>query len=171
VAHPSQKDFFNNVKAKYPSNFTSVSVLDCGSLDINGSLKDLFSNSTYTGVDIVAGKNVDVVSKISDLSFNMQFDTLVSGEMLEHDETWRESLLTMYNLVKHGGLIAISCAGKDRPEHGTKKSDGNEWGTGDYYQNLEPSHLKTIYQDKMFKTSHYEVNIPQHDTYFYGIKA
>jgi len=41
-----------------------LTILDVGSLDINGSYKPLFSNPkwTYFGLDVVAGPTVDVVA-------------------------------------------------------------------------------------------------------------
>jgi SAM-dependent methyltransferase len=174
MAHPAQKEFFREVKKKYPEKFHQVNIIDCGSLDVNGSLKDLFTQSQYTGVDIVGGKNVDVVSHIKDITFeDNSFDTVISGEMLEHDETWRESLQKMYDLCKSGGLLAISCAGKDRREHGTRRTTGMRgiWGTSpDYYMNLEEEHFREVYKDEMFTDTHHEYNPTAKDQYFYGIK-
>ena len=171
MAHQAQKAFFNRVKELYPHFFNKGIVLDFGSLDINGSLKDIFSADTlYRGIDIVAGKNVDFVSKAHEFTSNLVYPTIISGEMLEHDEYWRESLLNMYNLCGVGGLIAISCAGKDRPEHGTRRTDGNEWGTGDYYKNLEPKDIMEVYKPDMFTDYYFEENTTAKDTYFYGIK-
>lgn len=168
MAHQAQKDFFNVVKNTYPQYFKNVSVIDCGSLYVNGSLKDLFEDSNYIGVDIVGGGNVDIISPIHELKYEDKFDTVVSAEMLEHDAYWKESLKRMYQMCKQGGLIAISCAGKGRREHGTRRSDGEEWGTGDYYMNIEPDHIKEVYKDYMFKEMYHEEN--NTDTYFYGIK-
>lgn len=172
MAHAAQKNFFNTVKATYPHFFTNVSVIDCGSLDVNGSLKDFFTNSEYIGVDIVPGKNVDIVSAIKDLP-DTQYDVVISGEMLEHDEYWVESLQKMYAMCKLGGLIAISAAGKDRPEHGTTRTTGKSklWGTApDYYMNIEEKHIKQVYKKNMFTDYHTEYNDRDKDIYFYGIK-
>lgn len=170
MAHIQQKEFFNKVKEKYPQYFDGIRVIDFGSLNVNGSLKDLFTNSNYIGVDIVNGDNVDIVSKAHEYKEGNNFDATISGEMLEHDEFWRDSLLNMYNLTRKGGLIAISCAGKDRPEHGTRRSDGMEWGTGDYYMNIEPHHIREVFKDDMFTDIYFEENQQSKDTYFYGIK-
>lgn len=170
MAHQAQKDFFNKVKGLYPEAFNNVKVIDFGSLDVNGKLNDNFTDSAYIGVDIVAGANVDVVSKAHKFKSQSKFDTVISGEMLEHDEYWKESLLNMYKLCGKGGLIAFSCAGKDRPEHGTRRTDGNEWGTGDYYKNLEPKDIMEVYTPDMFTDYYFEENTTAKDTYFYGIK-
>ena len=47
MAHEQQKNFFKRVKEKYPKYFTDVKVLDIGSLDINGSIKDVFDYPFY----------------------------------------------------------------------------------------------------------------------------
>jgi len=170
MAHKEQRDFFQSVKDKFPEYFSNKTVLDFGSLDVNGSLKDLFTDCNYTGIDIVSGKNVDVISTAHEYQ-GQSADVVTSGEMLEHDEYWKQSLQNMYDKCNPGGLIAISCAGKDRPEHGTRRSDGNEWGTGDYYRNIEPKDIKTVYKKEMFSEVHYEENANSKDTYFYGIKV
>lgn len=172
MAHQAQRDFFLSVKDKHPEHFHNVSVIDCGSLDVNGSLKDLFIDSQYTGVDIVGGKNVDIVSAIKDLP-DTQYDTVISGEMLEHDESWAASLKKMYDMCKPGGLIAISAAGRGRREHGTRRTTGSSiWGTSpDYYMNIEEEHVRSVYKPEMFKELHISYNEQAHDIYCYGIKS
>ena len=59
MAHLEQRRFFEQVKTDYPKFFQSVSVLEVGSLDINGSLRDLFQDCNYLGVDVATGKGVD----------------------------------------------------------------------------------------------------------------
>lgn len=56
MAHPEQQVFMLSVKNKFPEKFNNCSVLDVGSLDINGNNRYLFSNYTYIGVDIGVGK-------------------------------------------------------------------------------------------------------------------
>jgi SAM-dependent methyltransferase len=171
MAHLEQRQFFESVRELYPQFFNNVRVLDCGSLDVNGNLKEFFIDSDYTGVDIVTGKNVDIVSKVHELDFKDEsFDVVVSAEMLEHDEYWEQSLKKMYSLARSGGLIAISCAGENRPEHGTLRSNGQEWGTGDYYKNLTPKDLKKVLKKSMFNDWKFSENHDVHDTYFVGIK-
>lgn len=61
-------------------------VLDVGSLDVNGTYRDLFTN--YTGLDIAPGKNVDIVSKNS-YEYppkDNSFEVVISGNTIEHIE-------------------------------------------------------------------------------------
>lgn len=171
MAHEAQRRFFHKVKETFPTYFRNVQVADFGSKDYNGSLRDLFAESRYTGIDIHQGKNVDVVRKASEYDPGVLFETIVSGEMLEHDEHWQESLRNMYNLLQKGGLLAISCAGTDRPEHGTSRTDRELYGTDvDYYRNLTPKDLQQVLKEGMFTDYHFEEDKEAHDTYFYGIK-
>ena len=47
MAHAEQKEFMTSVKERFPEKFVNCRVLDIGSLDINGSIKELFENSEY----------------------------------------------------------------------------------------------------------------------------
>lgn len=175
MAHQEQKDFFLRVKAKYPEKFDGVNVIDCGSLDVNGSLKELFTNSNYIGVDITAGRNVDIVSKIHELTedYHNKFDIVVSGEMLEHDEFWLNSLVKMYNMLIPGGLLAVSAAGPNRPEHGTNRTNDPLWGTSpSYYRNISKADFNTFLASiPPVKQAYAEYNNEgMGDIYFYVIK-
>lgn len=62
----------------------------------------------YTGLDMQAGLNVDVVLKIEDMTFIEEFDIVISCNTLEHVEYWREALFKMKQALKPGGIIFIS---------------------------------------------------------------
>ena len=168
MAHDNQQNFFRKVSERYPENFSGVKVLECGSLNVNGTVRDLFKDCDYLGIDIVEGNCVDKVCKTHELSDDCVYDTVISGEMLEHDEFWKESLAKMYRVLKPNGLLVLSCAGRDRPEHGTRNT-GELWGTSpDYYKNLEPSDIGAVLKGYMFTDCAFEVNEQTYDTYFFG---
>lgn len=124
MSHEAQRAFFGLVKAAHPSLFQSQRVLEVGSLDINGSIRDLFDNCDYLGVDVGAGRGVDLVCPGEDLPFDDgTFDISVSGECFEHNPAWRETFANMVRMTKPGGIIAFSCASTGRPEHGTTRSN------------------------------------------------
>ena len=66
-------------------------VLDVGSMDLNGSYRELFDDPQwhYTGVDLEPGKGVDVVLG-SPYAWGAipsdSFDIVISGQALEHVE-------------------------------------------------------------------------------------
>jgi SAM-dependent methyltransferase len=173
MAHAAQQAFFLRVKEKLPGAFKDKRVLDCGSLDMNGSLRHLFSGGEYVGVDIHEGKNVDLVRKTHELPFDNELDTVVSAEMLEHDEYWAQSLRKMYDFLKPGGLLVISAAGLNRPEHGTTRANNSTCGTSpDYYRNILEEDFHNVFEmDCEFSEWRLEDNHVDHDIYFYGIKA
>ena len=172
MSHLQQQQFFDRIRARFPEKFKGISVIDFGSLDFNGSLKTMFTDCHYVGVDIHAGKNVDVVCKAHEY-ISEPVDTIVSGEMLEHDEHWLESLLHMYALLKPGGLLAISAAGVGRPEHGTNRTMDPMWGTSpSYYRNIT-AQMFLNFIDALptpLKDWGIEVRTDICDIYFYGIK-
>lgn len=142
MAHGAQRVFFEEVKREFPEFFSSQRVLEVGSLNINGTVRDFFDNCAYTGVDVAAGPDVDVVMQGQDLTYpDNSFDVSVSAECFEHNPHWRETFVNMARMTRTGGLVAFTCAAEGRPEHGTARSDvgsspltvGLGW---DYYRNL-----------------------------------
>jgi SAM-dependent methyltransferase len=129
--HSAVMSWLLEVKGRFPSMFEGTSVLECGSFDINGSPRVLFTDCDYTGVDCRPGPGVDVVGLVHEFAPGRQYDVVISTEMLEHDAHWQASLATMADLVKPGGLLALTFAGPGRRPH--------EIGVGSapgYYANL-----------------------------------
>jgi hypothetical protein len=177
MAHQEQKDFCKYVLDKHPSKFTNVKVLDVGSLDVNGNNKWLFSESTYTGIDIDKGPNVDVVSKGHEFNApDQSFDTIISTECFEHDMFYRETLANIVRMLCPEGMFVFTCATTGRPEHGTRTHDRgsapllkDDWA--DYYKNLTEKDIReAINIDDVFSECEFKVNNISKDLYFYGIK-
>jgi len=171
--HLQASQFFEKIKKKIPEQFRNVSVIDFGSLDVNGSFKNMFEDSNYIGIDIRPGKNVDAISKAHEYR-SMPVDVVISGQMLEHDEYWMQSLLNMYRLLKDGGLMVVSAAGWATFEHGTERSDNFQFGTkSDYYKGILEDDIKQFLSrlPKPFKESGIEIGNVGQDIYFYGIKS
>jgi SAM-dependent methyltransferase len=99
-------------------------VLEVGSQDVNGSPRTVVSPMgprTYWGVDFVAGKGVDLELDCTKLveRFGVEsFDVVISTEMLEHVEHWRESIAAMKAVLKPGGLLVLTARGPGFPYHG-----------------------------------------------------
>jgi SAM-dependent methyltransferase len=86
-------------------------ILDVGSMDINGSLHDFRpEGSGYVGVDLAAGKGVDVVIKTnSQLPFAKEvFDIVVSTSCFEHDMMFWLTFLEMCRVLKEGGYLYLN---------------------------------------------------------------
>ncbi len=102
---------FRLVKENFADRPGPLSVLDVGSLDINGSYKSIFPKDrwTYTGVDVAAGKNVDIVMKSPyTLPFlDNQFDLVISGQAFEHIEFFWLTWLEMVRVTRKGGNLIL----------------------------------------------------------------
>src|SRR5215831_11662977 len=61
LMHPEQRAFCDRVKNLFPDKFTNQDVLEIGSQNINGSIRELFTGGNYLGIDLGCGKDVDLV--------------------------------------------------------------------------------------------------------------
>lgn len=169
--HKEQVQYCNWVKHKFPQLFRHRSVLDVGSLDINGNNRGLFTCCNYTGVDIVAGKNVDIVCYIHEYKNKTKYNVVISTEMLEHDIHWEKSIIKMYDLLLPDGLLLITCATTGRKEHGTINHQPKASpGTTNYYHNISLNEFLSVVGFLDFKKSEAIINPKSNDLYFYGVK-
>ncbi len=177
MAHYQEQDFCNRIKMQYPTYFTGVKVLDIGSLDINGNNRYLFSDYTYTGLDIAEGPNVDLVCKAHEFEApDGSYDFVISTECFEHDPFYKKTVKNAIRLLRSGGMLLFTCATDPRLEHGTESSD-NFWSAPlskdipefrNYYKNLNPRDFGNI--KASFEFCNFESNTEIGDLYFYGVK-
>jgi hypothetical protein len=176
MAHFEQIEFCKRIRLMFQERFVESSVLDCGSLDINGSNRYLFENCTYIGIDISSGKNVDNVCLIHKYKSDIKFDVIISTETLEHDMYYKLSLSNIIQLLKPNGLIIITCATTGRIEHGTKSLHPGTSPTSQipgweyYYHNLTIDDIRRVIDlDSVFERYGFEINNSSKDLYFWGI--
>ena len=173
MAHQQQFDFVKTVADFFTNNFANCKVLEVGSLDINGSVRQFFTGCDYIGIDLGKGKGVDVVCPGQEYAApSNTFDTCISCECFEHNPDWVLTFVNMYRMTKPGGLIVMSCATTGRKEHGTKRtSPADAPFCGDYYKNLtEQDFLDNLRIDNMFSVYEFAVGQATKDLYFYGVK-
>jgi len=167
--HAEVIKYCESVKQRFPEYFTNKAVLDCGSLDINGNNRYLFEKCSYTGIDICKGKNVDVVTPVQLYKANGNFDMVISTEMLEHDRYYNLSLVKMYLLTNHKGLLLFTAAGTGRAEHGTTEHlPDDSPKTLDYYCNVTAQMIAEALPLDLF--SWFEISYTNTDIRFAGIK-
>jgi hypothetical protein len=164
--HNEVMKFLKMTKESYPEVFRSKKILECGSMDINGSARDFFDDpDEYVGVDWRDGKGVDVVSLFHeyDEKPDGHFDVAVSMETFEHDPYWKQSLKKMLDKVHLEGSIIISCGGPNRHHHQFKASPKNN-----YYQNLDLDSLRGfILENSMFKKIDSRYSNGKNDIYIF----
>jgi hypothetical protein len=173
MAHPEQRVFFEYVRQSMPQYFTHVKVIEIGSLDINGSVRDFYDTTTYIGVDLEEGKGVDLVAEGQNLDFpNNSFDVAVSAECFEHNPYWLETFINMHRIASE--FVIFTCASDGRPEHGTTRTTPDnspftlKW---DYYKNLNASDFyNSLDLYSMFSEHEFSYNANSCDLYFWGIK-
>lgn len=169
--HAEVKRFIKDVRLLKTKYFFFKKVLESGSLNINGSTRDYFYFCHYFGIDIGSGKGVDMICPARFFKNKNYYDVVISTEQLEHDNTWQESLWQLYENLKSGGLMLITCAAPNRPEHGTKRTTPQDSPyTQEYYKNISiPQFIDTLPRELF---SEYNLNYERNaqDLYFFGIK-
>lgn len=176
MAHLTQRIFVQKIKDKFLQYFSNKKVLDIGSLDINGTLRDFFTDCEYLGLDVSFGNGVDVVCEGQKYNApDNTYDVVCSAECFEHNPFWLETFQNMIRMCKNDGLVFFTCATDGRPEHGTARTTpacspltvSMGW---DYYKNLnEKDFTSKLNFDFYFKEYQFEINEQSHDLYFWGV--
>lgn len=171
--HPEVYRWVDQARLLCPEAVAAGRTLEVGSQWINGSIKGLFKDPEYIGIDICQGRNVDIVSTASDYLMNnlsKRFAVVVSCEMLEHSRTWVEDLLSMYTLLESGGLMIVTCASTGTGAHNVEQCGG-------FYHNVSLTEFKDVMLETMFTKYETELGTPAHqepglalDLRFKGVK-
>ncbi len=96
------------------SDVRGKSVLEVGSLDVNGTVRPIVQAlhpASYIGVDLQAGPGVDVVCDATEILARFgtaSFDAVISTELLEHVRDWRTVIRNFKLAVKPGGLLLLT---------------------------------------------------------------
>lgn len=92
-----------------------LDVLDVGSYDVNGTLRpvvmELLPNARYTGIDKVAGPNVDFVMDVETLPSALYApvnDLVLCANVLEHTENPFDAVDNMRLLLRPGGWLIVT---------------------------------------------------------------
>jgi tetratricopeptide (TPR) repeat protein len=173
--HWEAYQFIGAVKALLPQLFVKTKVLEIGAYHVNESIRTLFSDCKYTGLDLTSGTGVDIVASGHKFKVENAFDVVISCECLEHNPYYHETFLNMIENTASGGLIVFTCATTGRPEHGTTRTDPSQSpGTSaigwDYYKNLTESDFDETVITTKLSDYYFFTNPSSQDLYFVGIK-
>jgi SAM-dependent methyltransferase len=120
-------------------------VLEVGSRDINGGVRDLLPKTGYVGIDLMPGRGVDEVVDIRDFQHDTKFQTVVCCEVLEHHPAPQELIDAMAEHLLKGGTLLITAAGPDREPH--SGIDGGHVRDEEHYANIDPDDLRDWLSD------------------------
>lgn len=177
MAHPAQNEFIGNIREIFPGHFRGTRVLEVGSLDINGTIRGLFADCDYTGIDVGPGPGVDLVCAGQDYRGpDASFDVVISCETMEHNPYWAETFANMVRLVKPEGLVLMTCATVGRKEHGTTRTTPADspltvakgW---DYYRNLTARDFAAAGVLEPLAFTFFATSFDDYDLYFAGSKT
>ena len=122
MCHKACLDFIGDKFCQ--KDFKGLDVLEVGSYDVNGSVRkliDRYQPKSYKGVDIFKGPGVDQICPVGKLvsTFGTRsFDVVLSTEMLEHVEDWREAITNLKGVLKPNGLLILTTRSIGFPYHG-----------------------------------------------------
>ena len=168
--------FFEKLRQRFSEVFEkSGNILEVGSQNINGTVRDYFPSSTsYLGIDLSMAKCVDwvVPGELIELPDEWA-DVVISTECFEHCKDWEKVFINMIRILKPGGLCILTCASGERATHGTIDSDeGSSPFTPNYYKNLNAEDIAEKIRLGLYFNHHaFEINTIEHDLYFWGIRT
>jgi tetratricopeptide (TPR) repeat protein len=173
--HFEQSYYVSIIKRHFPQSFVEAAVLEVGSYDVNGSIREFFDHCEYIGLDLMPGPGVDVVSSGHEYNTYKRFDTVMSCECFEHNPYYFETFENMVSTTCGGGLVVFTCATEGRPEHGTTRtspeSSPGTVSTGwEYYKNLTEKDFSAFQFRKNFAGYRFMANPGSQDLYFVGVK-
>lgn len=118
-------------------------VLEVGSLNVNGTVRDVFQPmaSEYIGIDMTEGKGVDIVMNAHDLldKFGPEsFDIVICSETLEHDNKPWVTVPQLHALLKPAGILIVTTPTTGFPEHRYPC---------DYFRYMEDAYREFIFEN------------------------
>lgn len=118
--HDSVREFVYDVIDAQRETLAGCRVLEMGSLNVNGSVRDLFAEVAhgYLGIDGQLGPGVDLQCFSWGTPFRDEtFDVVVSTEMLEHDAKPALTFKEANRVLPKGGHLIVTARGPGFPEH------------------------------------------------------
>jgi SAM-dependent methyltransferase len=114
--HQGNREWLLHAERLYGGRWKRI--LEIGSLDINGSARELLHGDVHIGVDLVAGPGVDIVCYAERTTFEREsFDCLLCTSVLEHAPNWRGVLSNNLKWLKRGGKLLLSWGAEGNKHH------------------------------------------------------
>lgn len=114
-----------------------ATVLEFGSLNINGSARECAPNAQWFGIDLCAGPGVDAIAHAATYQHPTPVACVVCCEMLEHDPAALRAVTNAWTNLAPGGTLIVTAACDDRAPHSAV--DGGPIRPDEYYRNVDPT--------------------------------
>ena len=115
-------------------------VVEFGSADVNGNVRDLLGDAEYIGVDIRPGPNVDVVADAATYDPPWRPDLVLCLNMLEHTEDGPAIVANAHRMLAPSGALMVSVPDASFPIH---SADGGALKEGEWYKAFD---VKSLWQ-------------------------
>ena len=138
--HEAARAYIQNAVSGHVGKTEGLTVLEFGSYNVNGTVRDYFRDADFCGVDMRDGPGVDIVCDAADFDGDGRYDVVVSAETLEHAERPGEIIARAWDSLKPEGLLILTAAAPERAPHN---------GNGDPLQEDE-EHYAGISQADLF---------------------
>jgi SAM-dependent methyltransferase len=109
-------------KMVLPEMIEGKLVIEAGSLDVNGSVREIIMKhrpAKYLGIDIREGRGVDRVLSLYEApkELSLKYDLVICTEVLEHLEDWRAGIDALKDLMSKDGVLVITTRAPGFPRH------------------------------------------------------
>lgn len=135
--HTAAYHFVRSARATYRR---AGLVLEIGSRNINGTIRDHFIGEPYVGIDLAAGPGVDVVADGTAFAPPAPPATIVCCEVFEHTADAPAICAHVYALLQPDGVFIVTAAGFGRAPHSAV--DGGGLRPGEFYRNVDRADLE-----------------------------
>ena len=128
---------------RHETDGEGLTVLEFGSQDMNGSVRECWPGATWVGVDIAPGRSVDIVADGCTYLHPTPVDVVVCCEVLEHLETWPDLVANAAANLVPGGKFVGTCAGPGRQVH-SGRSAVPDLEPGEHYANVSADLFRKV---------------------------
>lgn len=175
--HPQAWEFLARQLNPYRSS--ALDVLEFGSLNINGSCRELLPAARYYGIDLQSGPGVDEIADATvwqHPTLYGHFDICLCSEVFEHLRDWPMIVKNAAAHLSDTGIFVSTCASDGRPAHSAKGEGerlsvwqnthaGHPLDEVEWYQNVSYEPLVWALKDAGFDHWHIEQNASPGDIY------
>lgn len=143
-------------------------VVEFGSRNINGGVRDLLETISYVGLDLEPGDGVDLVVDAARWAPGRLYDLALCLEVLEHALEPVELVEAAARALRPGGMLLLTCATDPREPHSAV--DGGVLRPGERYENVDPLELVRWLGDAQLRETELVVEASRGDLYCAAIR-